>query len=333
MPGKCRSEQFVALLVGGCLAGAMLSASADETGDCARPVDASFDEELLTRDEKIEILNQRFYDELARFEECFNANSGGAAGGAAASGQGGGGGGASGSQTFSAATESLPVANVQGTELPEPEPDDSPAVEQDSMAMANGKAPEPLETADNDAILLEQIRQAAIAEEDPALKEKLWEEYNKRKSGRTADTPSANAQQANGTSLPTQQAVPTTNAAADESLATADNNTPELVEAIRQAAIAEQDPAMKEKLWQEYNKRKSGQADRAQSNEVSPTKDTSPSVPQQVSATNEPLAAEGNDSGLLEEIRQAAIAEQDPVMQEKLWQEYNKRKAALNSGS
>ena len=336
MPRTYRQLRLVTLLVGCCLAGMVLTASADEQSECARPVDTTFDDALLTRDEKIEILNQRFYDELARFEECFNANTNSASGGAAAGGQGGGGGGASGSQAFSAAGESLPVANIQGTELPEPEPVLSSAVEQDSTAMANGKLPEELETADNDAVLLEQIRQAAIAEEDPALKEKLWQEYNRRQSGQSDRAQSTETPQVNNTLPSTSSPGSVATEAVSEALQSTGNDNG-FAEQIRQAAIAEQDPAMKEKLWQEYNRRSSNQGNHAQSTEIPQVDNTLPTAQPVESTANEtirePANSSDNGSELLEQIRQAAIAEQDPGMKEKLWQEYNKRKAAQNGGS
>ncbi len=46
---------------------------------------------------------------------------------------------------------------------------------------ANGKIPEDIPPADNDSILEAQIRAAAMNEPDPAVRERLWDEYRKYK--------------------------------------------------------------------------------------------------------------------------------------------------------
>ncbi len=174
-------------IAGLCLNAAAVQLKADDQSECVKPVDTTFGNQLLTREEKIEILNQRFFDALVRFEECMNEDEGAAQGSA----ESGGGGGSGGSQTFAAPVESVAVTSVQGTQAPDPSeiPDsafDSTVTEGEWMVpdenepMANGKMPEELEVTDNDAVLLEQIRQAAVAETDPVLKEKLWQEYRRR---------------------------------------------------------------------------------------------------------------------------------------------------------
>ncbi len=168
-----------------------LCANAADVSDCIQPVDTRIDGQLLTKKEELAILNQRFFDDLARFEECLRTSSN-AGGGASADGGGGsaGGGQSGGSETFAAA-ESVAATGIQGTELPEsveiPQVETAPAGQFEpanaGTAPPSGKLPEKMEIVDNDDRLLEQIRQAAIAEENPAMKEKLWQEYNKRKSG------------------------------------------------------------------------------------------------------------------------------------------------------
>ena len=332
MLNKCSRLRFVSVLIGSCLASAVLTVNANDDNECVRAVDAEIDDELLTRDEKIEIMNQRFFDELARFEECINKQNatGGASANAAAGGSGGAGGhgAVSGSQTFSAATQAAPASGIQGTEMPDLEQTTPTTADQNMLSMANGKMAEELETADNDAVLLEQIRQAAIAEEDPALKEKLWQEYNRRASGKGGSSKLLKSSQTStsATSI-AEQAVVT---APDEStLATSSDADDGLLEQIRQAAIAEQDPTMKEQLWQEYNRRAAGQdggskrSEPSQSGASSTVEQASVAVPEEPTLTTSSDA----DSGLLEQIRQAAIAEQDPTMKERLWQEYNRRKS------
>ena len=333
MSNKCSRLRFVSVLIGSCLASAVLTVNANDDNECVRAVDAEIDDELLTRDEKIEIMNQRFFDELARFEECINKQNatGGASANAAAGGSGGAGGqgAVSGSQTLSAATQAAPASGIQGTEMPEPEPTTPTAADQNMLSMANGKMAEELETADNDAVLLEQIRQAAIAEQDPALKEKLWQEYNRRASGKggSSTLPESSPTSTSATSIVEQAAVTTPDASTLTTSSDADDG---LLEQIRQAAIAEQDPTMKEQLWQEYNRRAAGQGGSTKRSEPSQASASSTGEQAPVIVPNEPTLTTTSDAddGLLEQIRQAAMAEQDPTMKEQLWQEYNRRKAS-----
>ena len=47
--------------------------------------------------------------------------------------------------------------------------------------VSNGKIPEDIPPADNDSVLEAQIREAAMNEPDPVVREKLWDEYRKYK--------------------------------------------------------------------------------------------------------------------------------------------------------
>ena len=194
MRNNCKSARICPVILIASLSLCIISfkAHGNDEGDCVFPIDSTFGDQLLTREEKIEILNSRYYEALARFEECMLAKSGGAQG-AGAGGASGAQGGAESGQTFGAQFESVAATNIQGTELPEPtdssydsaepsgtweDPDD------EEVVLSNGQSPDELETTDNDAILLEQLRQAANAEEDPEKKEKLWQEYRKRSGAR-----------------------------------------------------------------------------------------------------------------------------------------------------
>ena len=183
----------VPLIAGLSLCIISLQAHGNDENDCVFPIDSTFGDQLLTREEKIEILDSRYYEALARIEECMLAKSGGAQG-AGAGGASGAQGGAESGQTFGAQFESVAATNIQGTELPEQtdssydsaepsgtweDPDD------EEVVLSNGQSPDELETTDNDAILLEQLRQAANAEEDPEKKEKLWQEYRKRSGAKS----------------------------------------------------------------------------------------------------------------------------------------------------
>ncbi len=197
MRNNCKSARICPVILIASLSLCIISfkAHGNDEGDCIFPIDSTFGDQLLTREEKIEILNKRYYAALVRFEECMLAKSGGGQGagaGGASGAQGsasGAQGSASGGQTYGAQFESVAATGIQGTELPEPtdssydsaepsgtweDPDD------EEVVLSNGQSPEELEATDNDAILLEQLRQAATAEEDPEKKEKLWQEYRKR---------------------------------------------------------------------------------------------------------------------------------------------------------
>ena len=182
MRNNCKTARISPVILIAILSLYIISLKAHGNDECVFPIDSTFGDQILTREEKIEILNSRYYEALARFEECMHAKSGGAQGAAGAGGAGGASGsqgGAAGGQTFGAQFESVAATGIQGTELPEPsgtweDPDSEDPV------LSNGKSPDELETADNDAILLEQLRRAADAEEDPEKKEKILQEIRKR---------------------------------------------------------------------------------------------------------------------------------------------------------
>ena len=194
MRNNCKSARICPVILIASLSLCIISfkAHGNDEGDCVFPIDSTFGDQLLTREEKIEILNSRYYAALARFEECMLAKSGGGQG-AGASGASGAQGGAGGGQTFGAQVESVAATGIQGTELPEPTDSSNESAEtsgawenpdNEETILSNGQSPDELETTDNDAILLEQLRQAANAEEDPEKKEKLWQEYRKRSGAR-----------------------------------------------------------------------------------------------------------------------------------------------------
>ena len=60
-------------------------------------------------------------------------------------------------------------------------PDELPAAEEIQIAAAN--VPSDVGDGQDDDIIARQLREAAIAEADPALQEKLWEEYRRYKQG------------------------------------------------------------------------------------------------------------------------------------------------------
>ena len=226
MPRKGFSLCTPIAAVGCCLFLFSSSASAKDLMECVQSVDHGFEGQLLTEEEKYQILLQRLADDQIRFEECLqiNISATGSGGGTSGGGSSGANSGAAGEgqlkgqstddgQTFAATLESMSASGVQGTELPEPAiepaglPDSgnqdglSPAIMNEIMPggvassgnriLSNGMQPEELEVSDNDAILLSQILAAANAEQDPDKKKKLMDEYRRMKSGNNGETVTA----------------------------------------------------------------------------------------------------------------------------------------------
>jgi len=110
-----------------------------------------------------------------------SASAGGGAAGGSGNGSGGGAGG-QGSSTASsemsgteAPSEQEASSSLASSELPTTKPEDG------THLPGSGKIPDNIPPADNDSVLEEQIRQAAMNETDPVIKEKLWNEYRKYK--------------------------------------------------------------------------------------------------------------------------------------------------------
>ena len=53
----------------------------------------------------------------------------------------------------------------------------------DDITIATVTMPEDIPDPQGDDIVAKQLREAAIAEADPELKDKLWEEYRRYKAG------------------------------------------------------------------------------------------------------------------------------------------------------
>jgi len=144
-------------------------------------------------------LRQRDWDEalldsLNKYERCQNAtsrtsSSGGGGGEAGETGEGNG----TGSSKQASSTAS---SEMSGTETPKENATAADIqIDADEQSVnngttertktkpvaGNGKIPDDIPPADNDSVLEEQIRQAAINESDPVIKEKLWNEYRKYK--------------------------------------------------------------------------------------------------------------------------------------------------------
>lgn len=155
--------------------------------DCTEISVGYEDDPTLTNEEKLALMDRGLFQSLSRFDACQNSvqGGGGAAGSNGATGNGSGSGGGA----------SVASSDMSGTEAPPSKTDASSSSgqsdiegenaggspEQAGEISDNGKVPEDIPSADNDSVLEAQIRQAAINESDPTVKEKLWNEYRRYK--------------------------------------------------------------------------------------------------------------------------------------------------------
>jgi len=163
----------------------------------------------LTAAERTALMDKAFYESLSRFDRCQAAqlsSSKASSGQTATDGSGEGGG-----NSQSVASQSVQGSKAEEKSEPEsgqsvasqsltgtlPKQDAEPAVETqtepksdaklssleniDASGLGSGKLPEDIPPVDNDSILEKQIRTAAMAEKDPTIKAKLWNEYRKYK--------------------------------------------------------------------------------------------------------------------------------------------------------
>ncbi|MDQ6988186.1 MAG: hypothetical protein Q9M25_10320 [Mariprofundaceae bacterium] len=213
MPLKNNFFLLVVLLALGNIGGALAqtqengsrqeNTSLSDSNDCTNiSVDYENDPNL-TQQEKIQLMDKALFHSLSKYESCQNNHSSAGGGGSSGGSQGSGGaaGGGSGASTAS--------AEMSGTETSETETseNEASAAQQASSASSNGKTnadalainekpdahtesirakgsgktPDDIPPVDNDSVLEAQIRQAAMNEQDPIIKEKLWNEYRKYK--------------------------------------------------------------------------------------------------------------------------------------------------------
>ena len=223
--GKMRKKQlviiffffsFTSLTIANSFA---LEKSITEEVDCSDII-IELDSDTTDINEKLQEMDDAFYDSLSQFEHCSesssSSSSSGGGGGGSAGGGGGGGGGSSadsassssgggdgnGSQMqgSSESSQSSPSKGISGTEkasessqnasgnrentgefVTKPGGEVSGSIEKNDKVGDNGKAPEDIPPADNDSVVEAQLRQAAIAEKDSQKKKKLWNEYRRYK--------------------------------------------------------------------------------------------------------------------------------------------------------
>ncbi len=160
------------------------------------------DGRLLTREERIALLDQALLESLNNFDPCQTAASAVNNGAVGSDGAGEGLEGAESATGTETAVESAPVGDIQG-DMPvsEESPDVHNATEDETTAanqpsqdsrdaiLSNGKVPEDIPPAGNDDIIAKQFRQAATEETDPVVKAKLWNEYRRYQNLPVQDVP------------------------------------------------------------------------------------------------------------------------------------------------
>ena len=160
----------------------VVQSSVGSAMDCSKIQIDFKDDSSLTRDEKIMLMDEVFFESVSRFEACMDQNKQNASGSSGAS-----------SGTDAGGQESMASSLISGTESKN-KPDTSTEAslaseveeklqgdEQIAGGLGNGKLPEDIPSADNDSVLEAQIRRAALDEKDPAIRARLWSEYRKYK--------------------------------------------------------------------------------------------------------------------------------------------------------
>jgi len=192
-----------------------LEKSITEEVDCS-DITIELDSDATDINEKLQEMDNAFYDSLSQFEHCSESSSSSSSSGGGGGGSAGGGGGSSagssssssgggagnrsqmqGSSEFSASSPSKGISGTekanessQSTSGKQESAEESGTqtdsltsgnVEKNDKVSDNGKLPEDIPPADNDSVVEAQLRQAAIAEKDPQKKKKLWNEYRRYK--------------------------------------------------------------------------------------------------------------------------------------------------------
>ncbi len=176
-------------------------AKTEASRDCWTSTLRGQDDELLTREEKIALLDKALLDAVNDFDPCQTKPS--SAPGVSVSGGGGltgkqnsGGQESASGGASTSSVDSLPVGDIQG-DAPVAAPvngikNRGGARNESIFAKAsgtnapqsssNGKVPEDIPALNNDDIIAQQLRQAAMEEKDPQQRAKLWNEYRRYKN-------------------------------------------------------------------------------------------------------------------------------------------------------
>ncbi|MDX8396699.1 MAG: hypothetical protein R8K49_00090 [Mariprofundaceae bacterium] len=161
-----------------CLAQSHKAVAPPVKDDCGESSINFDDDPNLTRQEKISRMDRALMNSLNRYERCQDSRSA-----AAASNSGNGEAGIAGipssaSTEMSGTGSSVESNNQAGEGVDETEQNKK---SKGKRVLGSGKVPDDIPPADNDSVLEEQIRQAAMNENDPVIKAKLWNEYRKYK--------------------------------------------------------------------------------------------------------------------------------------------------------
>lgn len=169
---------------------------ADDGSDCSSVIPEFGDTALLTREERIRMMDQALEDALGRVQDCrqkpADMGEGDTIPGSAATDLSGSGASADIAVHESDAKAGQAKIDDTGSELNTTEnmrvarPDNElsgaeTSAQQRTGSMPAGKLPEDIPPADNDNIIARQIREAASAEPDPEKQAKLWNEYRRYK--------------------------------------------------------------------------------------------------------------------------------------------------------
>lgn len=180
---------FLFFNAGVSLAGNGIDSSIGEADDCTNISIDFKDADNLTSQERAELMNQVFTTSLTKYERCQNtrANNASASDGDSSTSAEQANTGPAEPSTSTASSQMSGTQRPMEEEASQTETDPLPVSNDPSepskgtRALANGKIPDDIPPADNDSILEEQIRQAAINETDPSIQTKLWNEYRKYK--------------------------------------------------------------------------------------------------------------------------------------------------------
>ncbi|PCI45392.1 MAG: hypothetical protein COB49_10075 [Alphaproteobacteria bacterium] len=172
-----------------------------EYDDCS---DTSIDIEQsgkpLTKEERIALMERAFFSSLNKFDRCQTSMANGGASAAASNAGHDGvdglrgemnstestGGNSVASSDISGSDKASSITETRDNNLYPPEKSEATqataeGAQEKQGSLENGTIPEDIPSGQNDSILEAQIRAAAEAEQDPAKKARLWNEYRRYK--------------------------------------------------------------------------------------------------------------------------------------------------------
>ena len=180
-------------LAGPITVSAQTAEAAEDTSDCKEYGVDYKQTEGLTQEEIRDRMDKALFDSLNKYDECLQqSQSGGGASNSAASGGGAGSEGAEASTSTAStgvqgtettdATEKMPAVQTPNpTSTTEPDEEKQAAEQKQVETMENGKLPDDIPPSDNDTVLQQKVKEAAMNEPDPEKRAKLWNEYRKLK--------------------------------------------------------------------------------------------------------------------------------------------------------